>query len=145
MKKQLIKLFCLSLIIFSSLGLSVQVSAQEQGSNNQSLAETIGGPAEAMQGSAGLSDVTIGVIVAAVVRAALGLLGIIFLIIIIFAGYRWMTASGNEEAIKKAQDAIKRAIIGLVIVILAYAITAFIFNQLPFDGFGGGNSSTIGG
>lgn len=145
MKKQLIKLFCLSLVIFSSLNVSVQVSAQSASSSNQSLAETIGGPAETMQGSAGLSDVTIGVIVAAVVKAALGLLGIIFLIIIIFAGYRWMTASGNEEAIKKAQDAIKRGIIGLVIVILAYAITAFIFNQLPFDGFGSGNSSTVGG
>jgi amino acid transporter len=72
-----------------------------------------------------------------VIRAALTLLGIIFLVIIVFAGYRWMTASGNEEAIQKAQSSIKRAIIGLVIVMLAYAITAFVFNQLPFGAVGG--------
>ena len=145
MKKQLIKLFYLSLIIFSGLNIGAQAFAQSASSSSQSLVDTMNSPAEKMQNSAGLSDITIGTIVATIIRAALGLLGIIFLIIIIFAGYRWMTASGNEESVQKAQDAIKRAIIGLIVVILAYAITAFIFNQLPFDGFGSGNSGTVGG
>ncbi|MFA5644496.1 MAG: hypothetical protein WC928_03155 [Patescibacteria group bacterium] len=57
-----------------------------------------------------------------IVNAALSLLGIIFIILIVYAGIQWMTAGGNEEAVKKAQGKIKDAIIGLVITISAYAI-----------------------
>lgn len=98
------------------------------------LVDTINGPATIMQKTAGLSTFTLGQVITVVIKGALSLLGIIFLIIIVFAGYRWMTASGNEESITKSKDMIKRAIIGLVIVLLAYAITYFVFNQLPFGG-----------
>lgn len=91
--------------------------------------------AEKMNKMAGFGDASVDNIAAAVIETALSLLGIIFLVIIIFAGYRWMTASGNEEEVKKAQEAIKRGIIGLLIVILAYAVTSFVFNALPFEGF----------
>jgi amino acid transporter len=116
--------------------LLISTSALAQENNPTSLSDRLNSPAELMQESAGISDVSIGYIIATVIRAALSLLGIIFLVIMVFAGYRWMTAAGNEESVKKAQEAIKRAIIGLVIVILAYAITAFVFTQLPFTGFG---------
>jgi hypothetical protein len=54
-----------------------------------------------------------------------------------------MTASGNEETVKTSQQMITRAIIGLIIVLMAYAITYFIFGQLPFSGgtVGSGSSS----
>jgi amino acid transporter len=110
----------------------------------KSLVETIDEPTQKMLGETGLNDFTLVQIIVAIIQVALSLLGIIFLIIIVFAGYSWMTAAGNEEAVKKAQDMIKRAIIGLVIVLMAYAITYFIFNQLPFSGGGGigtGNNS----
>jgi len=112
-----------------------------QTSSPKSIAETVDGPTQVMLGQTGLNNFTLGQVIAVVIQGALSLLGIIFLIIIVFAGYRWMTASGNEESIKKAQDMIKRAIIGLVIVIMAYAITYFVFNQLSFTGGGGGNSN----
>lgn len=114
----------------------------------KSLVETIDEPTQKMLGETGLNDFTLVQIIVAIIQVALSLLGIIFLIIIVFAGYSWMTAAGNEEAVKKAQDMIKRAIIGLVIVLMAYAITYFIFNQLPFSGGGGigtGNNSIPGG
>jgi len=114
----------------------------------KSLVETIDEPTQKMLGETGLNDFTLVQIIVAIIQIALSLLGIIFLIIIVFAGYSWMTAAGNEEAVKKAQDMIKRAIIGLVIVLMAYAITYFIFNQLPFSGGGGigtGNNSIPGG
>jgi amino acid transporter len=133
-----------SLIFF--LLISTSALAQEitpnQNQTNASLADRLSGPTQVMGDSAGFSDVSLGYIIATVIQAALSLLAIIFLVIMVFAGYRWMTASGNEESIKKAQESIKRAIIGLVIVILAYAITAFVFNQLPFDGFQSGNLQT---
>lgn len=64
--------------------------------------------------------------VGTIVNAFLGLLGIIFIILIIYAGYNWMTASGNEQKLEKAKETIWRAIIGLIIVIAAYSIWVFI-------------------
>lgn len=69
-------------------------------------------------------------IIGIVIEAVLSLLGVVFLILIIFAGYNWMTAAGEEEKVKKATDTLTHAIIGLIIVISAYAIYAFIFNKL---------------
>ncbi|MFA5131661.1 MAG: hypothetical protein WC467_04610 [Patescibacteria group bacterium] len=69
---------------------------------------------------------TVGIII----QAAIGLLGAIFLIIMVVAGYQWMTASGNEQRVEKAQSMIKRAIIGLVITLSSYAIWSFIFQKL---------------
>ena len=69
-------------------------------------------------------------IIGAGVGAALSLIGVIFLILMIYAGYNWMTAQGEEEKVEKAKDTLTRAIIGLIIVVGAYAIWNFIFNSL---------------
>lgn len=66
-------------------------------------------------------------IIGLAVNAILGLLGAIFLILMIFAGFQWMTASGNEEQTKKAVGTIKHAIIGLIITLSSWAIWTFIF------------------
>jgi len=65
-------------------------------------------------------------IIGAVVGAVLNFLGVIFLILMIYGGIMWMTAAGNDEQIGKARKIITAAIIGLIIVVSAYAITAFI-------------------
>ncbi len=69
-------------------------------------------------------------IIASFIQAFLGLLGIIFIIIIILAGYNWLTAGGNEEKVEKAQKLIFRGIIGLIIIASAYIITGFVFKKL---------------
>ncbi len=84
----------------------------------------------------GLPSTDIRIIIARVIRAALGLLGIILLVIIIYAGYLWMTAGGNDEQIGKAKSIIRNAVIGLVIVLSSYAITQFIISKL-LDAIGG--------
>ncbi len=60
------------------------------------------------------------------IYAFLSILGIIFITLMIYGGYTWMTASGDEEKLRKAQQTIKTAIIGLIIVVGAYAIWNFI-------------------
>lgn len=60
------------------------------------------------------------------IYAFLSILGIIFIVLMIYGGYTWMTASGDEEKVKKAQQTIKTAIIGLIIIVGAYAIWDFI-------------------
>jgi cytochrome bd-type quinol oxidase subunit 2 len=80
--------------------------------------------------------ISVAEIISLVIKSFLGLLGIIFVILIILGGYNWMTAAGEEEKVNKAKDTLKRAIIGLIIVVSAYAITYFVFTNLP----GGGTS-----
>lgn len=124
-----------NLLILSLLLLTPLFFANAQdGSTKKSLAETMGEPTQNVLTNTSLSDFSIGAIAAIVIQTALSLLGIIFLVIMVFAGYRWMTASGNEEAVKTSKEMITRAIIGLVIVLMAYALTYFIFGHLPFSG-----------
>ncbi|WKZ24785.1 MAG: hypothetical protein QY321_04215 [Patescibacteria group bacterium] len=69
---------------------------------------------------------TILVFVGFLINIFLSLLGIIFIILILIAGYNWMTAAGDEEKIKKATSNIRSSIIGLLIIVGAFAIWSFI-------------------
>lgn len=65
-----------------------------------------------------------------IVQAVLGILGLLFFILVIYAGIRWMTARGDEEAATKARETIFAAVIGLSIVLASYAITNFINTRI---------------
>jgi len=68
--------------------------------------------------------------VGGIVGLLLSFVGIIFLILTVYAGFLWMTAQGNSGQVEKAKDLLINAIIGLVIVTAAYSITIFVGNQL---------------
>lgn len=61
-----------------------------------------------------------------IIGTALSFVGILFLILVIYAGIMWMTAQGNEQKVTKAKDLLINSIVGLIIVFAAYAITAFV-------------------
>lgn len=65
-----------------------------------------------------------------VINWVLGLLGIVLTLLILYAGYLWFSARGNEEQVTKAKDLLTQAVIGLVIVFGAYAISYFVFYRL---------------
>ena len=69
-------------------------------------------------------------IIGLVIQAFLSILGVLFLIYILYAGYNWMTAQGDEEKVTKAKDTIQRAVIGLIVTIAAYAISYWVFDKL---------------
>lgn len=73
---------------------------------------------------------------ATVIKTALALVGTIFFILVFYAGYLWMTAAGNSERVDKAREIIVTAVIGLGIIMAAYAITYFISSSV-----GGGDIS----
>jgi len=79
---------------------------------------------------AGTSEFGLASIVGVGVQAVLGVIGVIFLVLMLYAGFNWMTARGEEEKVERAKDTITRAIIGLIIVVGAYAIWAFAFARL---------------
>ena len=65
-----------------------------------------------------------------VINAFLSIVGVLLLIYLLYAGYHWMTARGEEEKVEKAKDTITRAIIGLIIIVAAYAISIFVMSRL---------------
>jgi multidrug transporter EmrE-like cation transporter len=78
----------------------------------------------------GLGTQDIRVTIMRVVRVIIGLVGIIAIIIIIYGGYTWMTSGGNPEKIDKAKKILTNAVIGLVIILSAFAIVSFIIGAL---------------
>lgn len=68
--------------------------------------------------------------VGVLVGSILSFIGVIFMVLIIFGGFQWMTARGNDQQVEKAKNLIIQSIIGLIIILSAYAITAFIGRQL---------------
>ena len=101
-------------------------SFENQTENNRMLnkLESVG------SGGGYFQDVSLASAAGLVVRAALSLLGIIFIILLIIGGYKWMTAGGNEENVKIATNYIKRSIIGLIIILASWAIWFFISLRL---------------
>lgn len=76
------------------------------------------------------SNIDLASVVGIVIQAFLGILGVIFLVYMLYAGYNWMIAQGDEERVTRAKDTIRRAIIGLIIIIAAYAISYWVFDRL---------------
>ena len=80
--------------------------------------------------TSGISQTTISSIAGTAVSVFLSILGIIFIVLMLYGGYLWMTARGSEEQLTKAKELIQAAVIGLIIIVAAYAISFFIFNWL---------------
>ncbi len=60
------------------------------------------------------------------IEVLLGMIGIIFLILLLYAGFLYLTAGGEGDKVKKAKQLIGNAVIGIVIVVAAYALTRFV-------------------
>lgn len=70
------------------------------------------------------------IIVARYINFFLGFLGIIFLGLILYAGFLWMTDAGGGKNIEKAKGIISASVIGLIIILMAYGITELVTNSL---------------
>jgi len=91
--------------------------------------------------SAGYANAERGLIygyVGTIVQYVIATLGIIIFILIIYAGFRWMTAQGNSEQVDEAKAWLRNGVIGLLLVMMAYGIALFIVNRL------GGAAGIIG-
>lgn len=79
---------------------------------------------------AGYANADIADVIGNVVLTLLTLLGVVFIVLIVYAGFRWMLAQGEEQKITEARNLIIHSIIGLLIVLAAYAISYFIISAL---------------
>lgn len=79
---------------------------------------------------AGLGTRDVRSTIAALINTALSILGVVFLVIAVVGGARWMMAAGSEEQVESGKKAISQAVIGLLIVFVAFAVTRFVFEVL---------------
>lgn len=65
-----------------------------------------------------------------VINAVLGIVGSLALVMFIYGGITWMTASGNEKGITKGKDILVWAALGLVVIFFSYALTKFVISAI---------------
>lgn len=65
-----------------------------------------------------------------IINIVLGFLGIVAIVIVLFGGFKWMTAGGNDEKVADAKKLLIAGVIGLAIILSAYAITSFVIGSL---------------
>ena len=80
--------------------------------------------------SVGSGETDIRILLAGLVQVAISLVGIIFFVLIIYGGYLWLSAGGNEEQVKKATQILKSAIVGLIIALLSFMIVRAVASLL---------------
>jgi len=95
-----------------------------------------------LSGSLAITDPRM--VVGRVIQIILSFLGAIAVLLVMYAGFLWMTSDGDEEKITRAKGILRNAIIGLIIILSSWAIATFVLSQL-INAIGGGGSNNIGG
>ena len=76
------------------------------------------------------TDIPLIETVARIINILLGFLGVLAVILVLLGGFKWMTAGGNEDKIAEAKKLMGAGLVGLVIILAAFAIASFVVNQL---------------
>ena len=85
---------------------------------------------------------SLAALIIVIVNFILGLLALIAVALIIYAGFSYMFSAGNEEKIKKARGTLGTTVIGLIIIMMSWAVANYAFTVL--NRATGGDSSTGG-
>ena len=125
------KIFPVITIVFLTVLLIIPVvglNASEGGI----LSETLRGTAQfsGYETSRVESPTFISQTIATIINYILGLMGVVFAILIIYGGWEWMTAGGNEEQVTKGKKYLINSTIGLIIILSAYTITWFVTSSI---------------
>lgn len=97
---------------------ALAVSADQTGLSATAKAAGVGSPKPILQ------------IAGELIKAVLGLVGVIMLVLVLYAGFLWMTSQGEEAKVKRAKAILTNAIIGLVVIFSAYSITSYVFTNV---------------
>ncbi|MFH1712134.1 MAG: IPT/TIG domain-containing protein, partial [Patescibacteria group bacterium] len=92
----------------------------------------------------GLAQADLPMVIAKIIRTVLGFLGIIAVCIVLWGGFRWMTAGGDDEKVATAKKILLNGVIGLMIVLFSMAIVQFIIGALVGSMSGTGGESPEG-
>lgn len=79
------------------------------------------------------------------INVALSLLGIIAVVIVLIGGFKWMTAGGNDDKVAEARKLIFAGIVGMAILLSAWAIARFVLSNLASATDTRGSEEILGG
>lgn len=114
--------------LFLSLGLFfISFAIQVQADMTGVLDSLAGG---AGYNTANVGDTYFAEIIGSLIAKVLEIIGIVFLAYMIYGGWIWMKAKGNEEQVTRARNIITNSTIGLLIILTAYLVTFFILKSL---------------
>lgn len=85
---------------------------------------------ESFTDNTGLGDADLKETIGNLIRVLLGFLGVVAVVIMLLGGFKWMTAGGNDEKVAEAKKLIIAGIIGLAIILSAYAIAEFVISSI---------------
>ncbi|MFH1047914.1 MAG: hypothetical protein V1738_06450 [Patescibacteria group bacterium] len=123
--RKLIVIPFLALLLFPVL-MPISASAESTDTYTNSLKEV----GEAAYGEVDSDPDQLPQMIGRIINVALGLLGMVLLVLIIYGGFLWMTAQGNSDQVDKAKQIMTNAVIGLVIIMASYAIANFVFDAI---------------
>lgn len=126
MKKMLIGIMSLAWIMGLVVMSPVKVNAQ------MDTSDLWGGTTgtDAYTNEAGFSEADPRTVIGRIIKLGLGFLGTIAVILIILAGFKWMTAAGNEDKIAESKKLMSAAVVGLIIILMAYALSNFVIGAV---------------
>jgi len=137
MKKTNKKFLLIGMFVLFSLFFSVDSThAAKQITDAPSQLTSVAGPTGIN------SEVSVPQYIGDIIKWGLSAVGLIFFILMVYAGFKWILARGKDESITKARDTVFAAIIGLAIVVAAYAITNFITTRVIQGESGSGSNQT---
>lgn len=129
MKKRIALSLVLVMVLFlSAFFISHKVCLADDGEEAPSLLQT--GLTNAAKESGLETETTMGSMVGKAIGIFLQFLGLVFIVLIVYAGITWMTAGGKEENTKKAKGFMISAVIGLAITLMAYQITSYVIEKI---------------
>ena len=76
------------------------------------------------------TDVEVASLAGTIIKSIVALVGVAFLVLMIYGGILWLTAGGMEEQVSKSQKTISRAVIGFIIVLAAYGLTDYTVGKI---------------
>jgi hypothetical protein len=86
---------------------------------------------ETLPGGGG-DGTTLPQIVGNFINVVIGLLGIIFVVEVVYAGFLYLTAGGETDKVGKAKDMLRQGVIGIILIVLSYVIANFVIDALGF-------------
>ncbi|MBU4455324.1 pilin [Patescibacteria group bacterium] len=89
-----------------------------------------GGTKGDVEAEIGLGTEDPRIIAGAVINVMLGFLGIIAVVLILFAGFKWMTAAGSEDKVAEAKKLLAAGVIGLIIILAAWGLATYVIDIL---------------
>ena len=117
MKKKLLSLILISVFVLGFFVVADAAFALDTGINE-------------VEANIDLGNTDPRVVIARIIQIALGFLGTIAVVLVIYAGFIWMTSEGQEEKVSKAKKTLSSAVIGLIIILSAFGITTFLLSRL---------------